>query len=222
MPATRDQPGADRWVCQPATWEDYEVLLRRRGEKSRPRYIFCDGRLTVVSPGVHHESWKTRLGALIACILDQLEVDSYALGSVTLLMSRGSRAGVEADETFYLNNIERVVGKKDLVMGEDPPPDLVVEVVVSHPEHDALEVYRRFGVREVWVCKDGGLEFLVLGPDGRYEPSPTSALVPCVIADELAPWVYRVDPRGDRQIRQEFRAWVDATLVPRHRPDADA
>jgi Uma2 family endonuclease len=215
-------PGADQSVCMPATWEIYEGLLRTRGDKSRPRYIFCDGRLTAVSPGEYHESWKSRLGSLIEILFDQLEVDSYALGSVTLRASRESRAGVEADETFYLTNIEKVAGKKDLIMGEDPPPDLVVEVVVSHPEQDALEVYRRFGVREVWVCKDGGLEFLVLGPDGRYEPSPTSALVPCVIADELAPWVYRVDPRGDRYIRREFRGWVDATLVPRYRPDADA
>jgi Uma2 family endonuclease len=222
MATAEAERGVDQWVSLPALWEDYEGLLCTRGERNRPRYIFVDGRLTVVSPGAHHEFWKTRLGALLETLLVELGIDFHAAGGVTLLTTVRPRTGVEADETYYLTHIDRIVGKKELVMGQDPPPDLVVEVVVSHPEHDAVAAYRTFGVREVWLCKDGGLEFLVLGADGEYARSRSSALLPFLLADEFAPWVYRQDPTGERRVRLEFRAWVEATLAPRHRPEADA
>ncbi|MCA1684377.1 MAG: Uma2 family endonuclease, partial [Planctomycetia bacterium] len=101
--------------------------------------------------------------------------------------------GTEPDTSYYLTHINHLRGKRKVVMGQDPPPDLVVEVVVSHPEGDALEAYRRFGVREVWVCKESGLEFLVLGADGQYAGSPVSACFPFLTSEELAPWVYRDD-----------------------------
>ena len=211
--------GLDPCVCFPATWEVYTGLVAARGDRSRPRYTFVDGRITVMSPGCPHEFRKTRLAALIDALLEWLHIDFQSYGEVTLLRSLKPRAGAEADATYYLTNIDKVVGKKDLLMGVDPPPDLVVEIVVSHREADALEAYRRFGVREVWVCKDGGLAFLVLGADGTYHASPTSALLPSLAAADLAPWVDRLDPRGERQIRRDFRAWVAATLPPGRRDD---
>ena len=168
----------DGRVVVPSTWETYRALLRERGDRCRPRYIYLDGRLTIMSPGASHEFWKSRLGALIEILFEELGIDFHPTGSTTLLDSRGSRTGVEADESYYLSRIGRVVGKSDLVMGIDPAPDLVVEVVVSHGESEAIEAYRRFGVREVWVCKADGLSFRVLGEDGQYCESPVSSLIP--------------------------------------------
>ena len=209
----------DPCVCFPATWEIYTALVALRGDGSRPKYIYVDGRITVVSPSHNHEAVKKRIGWMIEHLLTRMIIDFHPAGSTTLLKSQRPRAGTEADESYYLTNIDRVVGKKDLFMGVDPPPDLVVEVVVSHSAADALEVYRRIGVREVWVYHDGGLEFLVLGADGTYHASPTSALLPPLAAADLAPWVDRLDPKGERQIRRDFRAWVAATLPPGQRDD---
>ena len=207
----------DRWVQFPATWETYQSLCESRGDKSRPRYFYFDGRLTVVSPGQPHEWIKTRMGWLIEEMFLALEIDFHATGSVTLLKSKQRRAGTEADESYYVSNIAHVLGKKNLVMGEDPAPDLTVEVVVSHDEDDAIESYRLFGVREVWVVKDGELSFLSLGFDGHYAASLTSLLFPNLTSDELAPWVFRQDLTGERRVRIDFRAWVLETLVPRKR-----
>ena len=220
MSLTMIDLGVDDWLCAPATWEAYTALAESRGEKGRPRYIFLDGRLTVVSPGNLHEALSARLCDLIHEIVVEFGVFCHPLARVTLLKSAGSKEGTEADATYYFTNFDRVVGKRTLVMGVDPPPDLVVEVVVSHPEHDALEAYRRFGVREVWVAKESGLEFLVLGADGRYEASPVSACLPFLRADELVPWVFRDDPPSATRVLQLFRAWAAETLAPRHRPEA--
>jgi Uma2 family endonuclease len=212
-------PAQDQWVVIPTTWETYRALLEERGEKCRPKYTYVDGRLTAVSPGHSHEEVRKRIAGMIEDILVGLMIDAHASGQVTLLKDSRSRAGNEADESYYLTNIERVRGKKDLVMGVDPPPDLVVEVVFSNPEDDALEAYRRLGVREVWVCKGAELLFLTASPEGRFERSPVSSVLPFVLADELAEWLYRSEYPSDTRLRHAFRTWVAETLAPRRQGD---
>lgn len=211
--------GTDQWVEMPATWKAYLSLLAARGEKGRPRYTYLDGRLTAVSPGVPHEFFKTRLGGWIEDILVGLNIPHVPLGSVTLLRSRKAKEGAEADETYYLTRLERIEGKRHLVMGEDPAPDLVVEVVVSHQEADSLEAYRRFGVREVWVVRATGVEFLALGEDQHYTPTPESKLLPFLSSEELNGWLFRPGMADSTRLRREFRTWIETTLVPRHRPE---
>ena len=211
----------DRWVQFPATWETYQSLCESRGEKSRPRYFYFDGKMTAVSPGLPHEGAGARLGGLIEDILVGLRIKAYPLGSVTLWRSALPRGGAEADETYYLSNVDRIRGKKKLVMGEDPAPDLVVEIVVSHPPDDALECYRLFGVREVWVVEDDELSILVLSANGRYEPSSTSACFPFLSAPEIAFWTFRQDIDDEIELRFQFRAWVSETLFPRKRLSDD-
>jgi Uma2 family endonuclease len=214
--------GLDDWVRFPATWEIYTKLLDARGERGQPRYTYLDGRMTIVSPGVPHEWYKMRLSHFIYEILAGLSIDFFPTGAVTLLKAVESQEGTEADTSYYLTNIDRIRGKRKLVMGLDPPPDLTVEVVISHPEDDALEAYRRFGVREVWFCTESDLEFLILGADGQYAVSPVSACFPPLAVAELAPWVFREDQESELHLIKLFRAWVEQTLAPRHRHAADA
>jgi Uma2 family endonuclease len=119
----------DERVQVPVTWGAYKRLLRARGDGSRPKHTFLAGRMTIVSAGHSHEEHKKRLGGMIEDILTGLMIDFNASGEVTLFTSLRPRAGTEADETCYLTNIARVRGKKQLLMGVDPPPDLVLEVV---------------------------------------------------------------------------------------------
>lgn len=215
---TRFNLGVDHWEQIPATPEDYQRLLDERGEKSRPKYTFVDGRLTIVSPGHSHESIKRRLANFIEDILMILDVDYHPAGSVTLFTGPGTRTGVEADETYYLTNLDRVVDVENLVMGVDPAPDLVVEVVVTHPEGDALKAYAIFGVREVWVVKNSGLVFLTLNAAGRYEPTSTSVVLPFLLgSDELTPWLFLQGSASAVPLRRRFQTWVTETLVPRRR-----
>lgn len=207
--------GLDDCVCLPASWEIYQALLQERGERSRPKYTYVDGRLTVVSPGHHHEGIKTLLGGMIEDILIGMDIDFHGSGSTTLLKSYDTRAGTEGDESYYLRHIKEIEKKKDLVMGEDPAPDLCVEVVYSKAESDAVEAYRRMGVREVWVWRSGELGFLVLGAKGAYAASEVSGLLPFVRAEELTGWLLREDFASDMERRKAFRAWVSETLGPR-------
>src|SRR2546421_12578758 len=56
----------------------------------------------------------------------------------------------------------------------DPPPDLAIEVDVSHSSLDRLGIYAALGVPEVWRLDDDRLSFYVLGGQQTYAPSAVS------------------------------------------------
>src|SRR4051812_38819497 len=91
----------------------------------------ADGRLTLVSPGRTHERSGRRLGMLVAAVCSVLEIPFSADGS-TLYPIPGTGRGYMPDESYYIQRH----GEATLTSGI--PPDLVIEIVVTHPAADAL------------------------------------------------------------------------------------
>ena len=221
MSTTVKRLGRDPWQQIPASWATYQRLLRDRGERGRPKYTYFNRRLTIVSPGAPHERLKKRVGGLIEDIGVGLRIPFLAFGETTYQKPENPKAGIEPDESYYLTRLDLVRDNKRIVMGVDPAPDLMVEIVATHPLGDAIEVYRHFGVREVWVFKRSALVILALGPGGRYAPTDTSPGLPFLKADEVTRWAYRDDLPDESELRYQFRAWVTETLAPRHRPPVE-
>jgi Uma2 family endonuclease len=209
-------------VVVPATWRAYVELLEARGEKSTPRYTFVDGRLTIVSPGPIHETLKCRLIGMIGEVLVALQIPFCPTGSVTLWAGRRAgpkrRKGAEADGSFYLWDLSRIVGKTTLRMGVDSPPDLAIEVAETHEAEDNLRVFHKYREPEVWVCRGGAVEFLVWAAGRRrWDRIEVSRALPGLSAAEVTTWLY--DPERDESaFRARFRAWIAATVVPRQTP----
>lgn len=216
----READGDQLVVLDRMDWEGYGVLLGLRGERRRPKVVYLDGRLTLMSPGYTHERLKTLLRVFIEIALEGLDIRFVGAGSTTLRRKR-RRGGVEGDETYYLRNLAGLRGKRHIDLRVDPPPDLAVEVVVSHGADDAVEVYRRLGVPEVWVCAEAGLTILLLDERGAYAASETSRAVPGLAASEAHSWVVRDDFPDDFEWRQALRRWVVEVLAPRRGRSGD-
>jgi len=195
-------------------WKGYSALLRLRGDRSSPRMVYLDGTVWLMSPAFAHERLKKRLGWLVETIVDVLDIPCIAAASTTF-RRKAKRGGVEGDQSYYLNNAERVRGKKKLDLKTDPPPDLAVEAVYSHDADASVEVYRRFKVPEVWVCDESELVFLILQANRRYRGSSTSAAFPFLAAAEAYDWVSRPATMLDTTWVKELRSWVKDTLLPR-------
>lgn len=215
MSTTTERVEGDMWLQVPATWGAYLKLDRARGDSARPKYVYCDGRLTIVSPGYSHETVASRIAALVEAMLVELDIDFVATRSMTLKQGKPKTKAVEGDASYYLTNLTKIRGNQKLVMGADPPPDLEIEVVATHPVEDSLEVHAAFGVREVWVLRDSGLTFLTLTEGGIYVDSPVSGCLPYVSSDELEPWIFGDDFPTEPARRRAFLEWVRTTLVPR-------
>jgi Uma2 family endonuclease len=197
-------------------WKGYATLLRLRGERRRPRMIYLDGDVSLVTTSFPHERLSERLGIFVIEVVVGLDIPCVPAGETTF-RRRKKRGGVEGDKTFYLANEARIRGKDKLHLRVDPPPDLAIEAVYSHAAARAVEVYRRFGVPEVWVCDEVGLRILVLQANGRYAKAEASAAFPFLAAAEIFDWVRRPQTVSETEWVKEVRRWVRETLVARWR-----
>ena len=197
-------------------WEGYQTILRLRGDRPSPRLLYLDGDLTLMSPSMPHECHSRLLGRFVPEVAAGLGLPCSGIGS-TRLGREVLNVGVEGDQVFYLDSLAAVRGKVKLDLNVDPPPDLAIEVVVTHGAEGALEVYRRLGVPEVWVFTLDRLAFLRLGEDGTYAESAESRAFSMLRADEVFGWVDQPPLTDESEWSDRLRAWVRDVLVPRVR-----
>jgi Uma2 family endonuclease len=200
-------------------WEGYLALLKIPGEKSRPQIIYLNGDAYLVSPSSIHERLADRLGTFVRVVVEELDIPCEPTRETTF-HRRDMDAGVQPDDSFYLANYRPIAakdGKENIDLDVDPPPDLVIEVVHTHPAAQAVEVLRRLGVPEVWVCDKDGLRFLVRKKNGRYVEAEKSQSFPFLTTTEVFDWVARPGMASMTRWIKELRRWVQDVLAPRVR-----
>jgi Uma2 family endonuclease len=203
-------------VLRDIGWEGYRRILKIRGERNVPRMVYLDGSLLLMSPSLRHENLKERFGLFVAEVVVGLSIPCILAGSTTL-RRQVKRGGVEGDQTYYFSNLSRIRGKEKINLRVDPPPDLAIEVVVSHGADEAMEVYRRFKVPELWICGQNELTILHLNASGRYVSAERSLVFPMLTAAEIHSWIIREQEDTDTDWIKALRFWVLEVLVPRHR-----
>lgn len=164
-------------VLQPATWADYQRCLEIRGERSVPRLSYLEGVLELMTPSRSHESIKSMIGRLVEAWCLENDVDITPYGSWTL-ESKESERGLEPDECYVLGDVA------------DPErPDLAIEVIWSSGSVNKLDIYRKLGVREVWIWRGGALQLFSLGADETYSRIERSKLLPAIDLVQLLGFV---------------------------------
>ncbi len=205
-----------RVVLNGVGWAGYEGVLAFRGNRARPRLLYLDGDLLLMSPGHMHERDKDRFHMFLVEAARALRMPFVAAGSTTY-RDQPKQAGIEPDLSFYFASAARVRNKREIDLTVDPPPDLAIEVVYSHSAAEAIEVSRRLGIPELWVCDERGLTFRVLDPAGNYVASASSRAFPHLTAEEIVTWVRRPGREGDTDLEwlDDLASWLRETLLPR-------
>ena len=143
-----------------------------------------------MSPAYTHEQFAERLSILVLESVIAFDLPCKTSRSTTF-RRRKRQAGAEADASFYLASAAQIYGRRELSLRRDPPPDLVIEVVNTHPADEAVEVWRRFGVPEVWVADASRVRILTLQADGAYAEASHSPSFPALAATEIFDWMMR-------------------------------
>ena len=158
-------PSADGIVVlHNVSWEDYERVLKIRGDKSAPRIAYLEGELEIMSPSKDHEKIKTLIGRLLEAWCADRDIPVMAYGSWTLKEEKEQR-GAEADECY-------VFGR-----GPRERPQLAIEVEWTRGGIDKLQVYARLGVGEVWFWRRGVIEVYILA-GSNFERAARSVVLP--------------------------------------------
>jgi len=188
-------PLDDVIVLRGVTWADYQRLLEIRGERPAPRLTYVEGVLELMKPSQPHESIKSMIGCLVEAWCLERGVDITPYGSWTLESKEAGR-GIEPDECY--------------VLGDNPQPeraDLAIEVEWTRGAIDKLDVYRKLGVREVWIWKKGRIEVFVLAGE-HYATAERSRLLGDLDLDLLLRFN---DVRPMTRAAREYRAALPDT-----------
>ena len=131
------------------------------------------------------------------------------------------KGGVEGDKTFYFREkAAKMKGPKDIDLNVQPPPDLAIEVEVSHSAEDAVIVWGRLGVAEVWRFDPIAMECTFWGarnPDGTYDQIEHSLALPILTPADVVEQMQLADELGAGEWYAGLGRWVRRVIVPRKR-----
>jgi Uma2 family endonuclease len=99
-------------------------------------------------------------------------------------------------------------GVRRLDLAVHPPPDLVVEIDITHAVVDRELIYAAIGVPEMWhFDKKTGLTAWELS-DGQWLRIEMSRSFPMIRVSELNPFLERWWTDGQRAVLISFRDWL--------------
>ena len=127
---------------------------------------------------------------------------------------------VEGDETFYFGeHAERMKRQERIDLDAQPPPDLAVELEVSHSADDAVIVWGRVGVPEVWRFDPiaWNCSFWHRRRNGTYARRERSLAFPMLSPDEVLEQMRLAEELGPDDWQARLGRWVRKVIVPRSR-----
>ncbi|MBD2103583.1 Uma2 family endonuclease [Leptolyngbya sp. FACHB-261] len=185
------------------SWQEFEAILQELGERRAARVAYSQGTLEIMVPLPEHERPKDLISDIVKSLLKLANKGYEPFGSTTF--KREGTAGVEPDACFYIQNYQRMIGRRRL-QSDDPPPDLAIETDVT--SRTTLDAYTAIGVPEVWIYSAGKLIIYLLQNE-IYVESATSPNFPNIPVTQLTPIaVERTWQVGSVQALEEFEAAV--------------
>jgi len=186
--------------------ETYQALLDDLGDR-RIRLTYDRGNLEIMAPQFRHESYAGVLGQLVKVLAGAAKVRVKSAWSTTFRREDLER-GLEPDRCFYIRNLGAVLGKLEIDLGTDPPPDLAIEIDITSSCLDRLGVSAALGVPEVWRFDGEQFEVLLRRDAGGYDRAEASPTFPVLPVAEVAALLHEVVALDDATQERRVRAWV--------------
>lgn len=194
-----------RVLLKNVSWETYEALLRDMGDRAAVRLTYHQGLLEITMPSEEHETASRLIELFIGILTEELGLNIRTLGSTTLKRPE-LEAGAEPDGCYYIAN-EPLVRGRAINLDRDPPPDLVVEVDISHTDLNKAVLYAQIGVPEFWRYNGKSLTIYQL-KQGAYQEVTTSPTFSWLDKSALYQFLQSCREQGETPAKKALRAWV--------------
>ena len=196
--------GEKRVVLRNITWDGYQQLLKIVGDKRSARLTFDRGTLEITKPLEQHEFSRCLIERLIIILVVELGLKIKTMGSTTLDRSDLER-GAEPDNAYYIQNQPLVAGRT-VDLATDPPPDLVVEVDITHTDINKPALYASMGVPEFW--RYNGREWRIYKlENSEYLEVSVSPTFPILPKEKLYEFLASAQ-LDEVEAEVDFRNWV--------------
>jgi Uma2 family endonuclease len=200
--------GEKRVIFHYLTWTAYQQILQALPHSRAARLSYDRGTLEITMPLEPHEFASELIGRFIYFLAIELGFKVKTMGSTTLDRPDLGR-GAEPDKAYYLQNQIRVRGRT-VDLAHDPPPDLVVEVDITHSDINKLALYAAMGVPEFWRY-NGQVWRIYQLQAGEYHEVDRSPTFPQVPKTQLYHFLSQAQD-DEIAAEQNFRNWLRLTL----------
>jgi Uma2 family endonuclease len=208
--------GEERILLGDVNWEAYEALLKTWA--NRPvRMTYDNGWLEIMSPLRSHEKYGALLRRMIEAYTEELAIPLES-GGMTTFRRQAKQRGLEPDACYWIQNEQRMRGRKEFDAEVDPPPDLAIEVDITSSSLDRMSIYATLGVPEVWRFDSETLTINLLQADATYAPHARSRALPDLPPDEVMRFLRLSDKQDETSLIRSFRSWVRKQVRARRKP----
>lgn len=203
---TETKLAEQRLTLNNISWDTYEKLLASFGEHRAVRFHYDNGVLEFMVPLEAHENPSDLVGLFICTLVVESGMNLKCMASTTL-----RREGAEPDKCYYIQN-EPLVRGRNVDLETDPPPDLVVEIDITHTDIDKNALYASMGVPELWRFNGSVLTIYHLEQD-QYRQAETSPSFPWVAKDVFYHFLAQGKTVGEAQALRELKGWVGQAMA---------
>ena len=189
-------------------WNGYLKILSALGEhRGGIRVTYDRGAVEIMTTSDEHGHLVRLMGHLLSHYLEACHI-AYRFGGVQTLKRKDLDRGTEPDDCFWISTARRMVGVKRWNPRIHPPPDLALEVTVTHGFISRIPIYAALRIPEVWWHKNGKIQILRLQEQGEYKRAASSPTLPGLSPHVLARHIAMSDEVLDSDIVEQFRAWL--------------
>ena len=200
--------GEQRVVIRGLSWEAYLQILHALPQSRASRLTYDDGVLEITMPLEDHAFSSRLIERFILTLVELLGMRLKTMGSTTMNYPH-LKKGAEPDNAYYIQNQPLVKGR-NVNFAQDPPPDLVVEVDITHTDIQKNQFYASIGIPEFWRF-NGRVWRIYQLQEGVYvevEASPTFPRVP----KELLYQFLEQAREDEIKAVQSLRAWFQQSF----------
>jgi Uma2 family endonuclease len=206
LEAIEHLPRGASLVMQEVTWDDYEELLVELADYRSIRVSFDDGRIEFVSPLNKHEKIIRFIDRMVHVFgeIRKLKIEHYGSSN---WKRKVLAKGVQPDCCYYINSADLVIGKQQLNLDVDPPPDIAVEIDVTSSSIRKFSIYAALKVPEFW--RYDGTKFQIFRlKNETYSEIPASQILPRLTGGQLVETIELSQSVGHTAALQTFRSKI--------------
>lgn len=196
--------GEQRIIFHCLNWQRYQAIRHALSESRNTRLTYHQGTLEITMPLEDHEFATRLIELFIRILVVESGMKLKTMGSTTLEREVLDRAA-EPDNAYYIQNQSLVAGR-NVDLEKDPPPDLIVEIDITHTDIDKLQLYANMGIPEFW--RYNGETWKIYQLQGKnYQDVDRSPTFPTVPKSRLYEFLAQAK-QDEAEAELTLRAWV--------------
>ena len=196
--------GEKRVTFQNLEWQAFKQIQKLLTERSQARFTYDRGVLEITMPLERHERFARLIELFIRILVVETGQMVKTMGSTTLDREDLLKSA-EPDNGYYIQSFD-LVADHEIDLAIDPPPDLVVEVDITHTDIKKDALYAGMGVPEFWRFNGQAWRILCLA-DGAYVEGDRSPTFPMLEKADLYRFLESA-LLNEVAAEIEFRQWV--------------